>query len=123
MTSGPAYFSDACVRKSGNGRRRTHVFGQEDRPPADLRAQVLDHHLASIAHPRSCQDGVVLQCFGITLEREPLSFDVKLCRSDAYGCESDERRVREDWIVPEGTLLPTQPLHPRFLQHPEVFQR
>ena len=77
MTSGPAYFSTR-VGKSGNGRRRTHVFSQEHRPPADLRAQVLDHHLASIAHTRSCQNGVIIQSFVIALESEPLSFDVEL---------------------------------------------
>ena len=88
------FFRRVCVRKSGNGRWRTHVFGQEYRPPADLRAQVLDHHLASITHTRRCENGIVPQWFGIALERESLSFDVELCRSGACGCESDERQAK-----------------------------
>jgi hypothetical protein len=92
MTSGPAYFRRVCVRGSGNGRRTTHVFGQEHRPPADLRTQVLEHHFVSIAHTRSCENGVVIQWFSITLERELLSFDVELCRSAHAGCEESKLR-------------------------------
>src|SRR6266702_2927820 len=107
-----------CQKKSGNGRRRTHVFSQKHRPPADLRPQILDHHFASIAYTCSYQSGIVIQGFGIALEGEPLSFDVELCRSGACGCESDERPAK--LIVPEVTLLPTQPLHPRILRRPRI---
>ena len=80
MTSGPAYFDVFVSDKvEMDGRRRTHVFSQEHRPPADLRAQVLDHHFASVVHTYSCKSGVISQWFGIALEGEFLSFDVELC--------------------------------------------
>ena len=88
--------SSICVRGCGNGRRRTtHVFNQVHRPPADLRAQVLEHHFVSATHTCSRENGVVIQWFSIALEREFLSFDVELCRSGGFRCvdESNLRRL------------------------------
>ena len=95
-------FRHVCVRRCGKGQRRTtHVFGQEHRSPADLRAQVLEHHFVSAAHTRSCENGVIIQWFGITLERKLLSFDVELCRSGTCGCE---RLTRLYWRRQHRTL-------------------
>ena len=96
-------FRRVCVRRRGKGQRRTtHVFGQEHRPPADLRAKVLEHHFVSAAHARSCENGVIIQWFGITFERELLSFDVELCRSGT--CERERLQKLYCWRRQDRTF-------------------
>jgi hypothetical protein len=61
----------------GEGEK-THIFDQEDRPPTNLRTQVLHLQFTSVMNASGSQDGIVIEGPDLALERELLPLDVEL---------------------------------------------
>ena len=49
------------------GKKSTHIFNQEDRPPTNLRAEVLDRQFRAVLDFQLLKLVLVVQCFSISL--------------------------------------------------------
>lgn len=77
-------------------REKAYIFDQEYCLPTDLRSQVLHYQFASVTNTGGGQGGIIVEYLGFALERELLSFDIKLSKHVPYVRRKDACKAQLD---------------------------